>query len=361
MPGPASSTVTSTHLTSALLALLALLALPLLPLAAAASAPPGLHGHAGHAAAVVVCVLHQVDHDPFEAALVHADAPGLHGGIDVDLGRASRPGTTAPPCGRSPVSTERCTSSATRTSSRKMSTEPASARDISSRSATMRWKRRRSSLRSCRARWERGGRFVAVGLEHLDGGGQGGEGGAQLVAHVGVEARLALDALLQLVDHGVEREGEALEVGVGRLEVEPGVEVARGDGAGGPGDDGQRPQRAGAGEAAERNAENGGDAAGDEEGEGEHAQRVVEVGQVEDVEVVGVHGGDGDPDHDLGRALRGAVGLGGRGPVEDDVAQLVGDGGGGHAEGRVVGLGAVEEHRVGVGPRVDVAEQPTGT
>ena len=45
---------------------------------------------------------------------------------------------------------------------------------------------------------------------------------------------LAFDALLQLVDHGVEREGEALEVRVGGLYVEPGVEVPAGDGAGRP-------------------------------------------------------------------------------------------------------------------------------
>ncbi len=220
----------------------------------------------------------------------------------------------------------------------------------------MRWKRRRSSLSSCRARWERG-ELVPVGLEHLQGGGQGREGRAQLVAHVGVEARLALDPLLELVDHGVEREGEAFEVRVRRLNVEPGVEVARGNGARGARHDGQRPQRAGAGEAAERDAEHGGDAPGHEEGEREHAQRVVEVGQVEHVEVVGVDGGDRDPDHDLGRSLRGAVGLRGRRAAQDDLAQLVRNGGGGHGQGGVVGLGAVEEHGVRVRPRVDVGEE----
>ena len=44
------------------------------------------------------------------------------------------------------------------------------------------------------------------------------------MADVGVEPGLALDALLQLVDHGVERVGEALEVGVGGVGVEPRVE-----------------------------------------------------------------------------------------------------------------------------------------
>ena len=266
----------------------------------------------------------QVDHDPLEAPLVHADPPGLDGGVDLHLGGAplgrGRPcARTRPPPSAAPAR-RRCTSS------RKTSTEPASARDISSRSPTMRWKRRRSSLSSCRARCERGRQLVPVGLEHLDGGGQRGEGGAQLVAHVGVEAGLALDALLELVDHGVEGDGEALEVGVGRLGVEPGVELAAGDGARRPRHDGQRPQRARAGEAAERDAQHGGDDAGHEQGQREHAQRVVEVGQVEHLEVVGLHGGDRDADHDLGRALRGAVGLGGRRAVEDHLAQLVGDG-----------------------------------
>jgi hypothetical protein len=72
-----------------------------------------------------------------------------------------------------------------------------------------------------------------------------------------------------LVDHGVEGIGEPLEVGVGGLEVEPGVEVAPCDGAGGAGDNGQWAQRARAGEAAERNPEDGRDDPGDNEGEGE--------------------------------------------------------------------------------------------
>ncbi len=59
---------------------------------------------------------------------------------------------------RVPASTERCTSSETSTSSRKTSLEPASTRDISRRSLTMRWKRRRSSPRSASAWRERGGR-----------------------------------------------------------------------------------------------------------------------------------------------------------------------------------------------------------
>ena len=60
---------------------------------------------------------------------------------------------------RTPASTARSTSSLTLTSSRNTSAEPASARDISKRSPTMRWNRRRSSPNSWRARWARGGRL----------------------------------------------------------------------------------------------------------------------------------------------------------------------------------------------------------
>ena len=168
----------------------------------------------------------------------------------------------------------------------------------------MRWKRRRSSLRSCKARWERGGRLSRSASSTSSDGGQGGQGRAQLVADVGVEAGLALDALLQLVDHGVEGVGQPLEVGVGGVRVEPGVELAAGDGARRPRDVGQRTQRAHAGEAAEPGAEQGGDHAGDEEGQPEHPQRVVEVGEVEHLEVGGVDRGDGHADDDLGRPLR---------------------------------------------------------
>ena len=51
--------------------------------------------------------------------------------------------------------------------------------------------------------------------------------------------------------------------------------------------------------------EEGGDHAGDEEGQAEHAQRVVEVGQVEHLEVDGVDRGDRHADPDFGRARPG--------------------------------------------------------
>ena len=191
-----------------------------------------------------------------------------------------------------PATTERCTSSDTLTSSRKTSTEPASARDISRRSPTMRWNRCRSSLRSWRARCGARRQVLAVALEDLEGGGQRGQGRPQLVAHVGIEPRLALDALLQLVDHRVEGDGEPLEVGVGGVGVEAGVQLSARDGARRPRHVGQRPEGPHAGEAPERDTQDGGHDAGTEEGEAEHAERVVEVGQVEHLEVDGVHGRD---------------------------------------------------------------------
>ena len=221
----------------------------------------------------------------------------------------------------------------------------------------MRWKRLRSSLSSCSARWERGGSSSRSASSTSMAAARvvRGERSSWLTSELKRASRSIRScswstmALNERVKPS--RSGSAASRS-SRVSRSP-----RGDGAGGPRDDGQRSQRARAGEAAQRDAEHGGDAAGREEGEREHAQRVVEVGQVEDIEVVGVHRGDGDPDHDLGRALRGAERLRGRRTVEDDVAQLAGDGGGGDAEGGVVGLGAVEEHGVGVSPRVDVAEE----
>ena len=96
---------------------------------------------------------------------------------------------------------------------------------------------------------------VTVGLEHLEGGGERGQRGAELVTDVRVEPGLALDALLELVHHGVERVGQPLEVRVGGVGVEAGVELTAGDGPGSPRDVGQRAERAHAGEAPERDAE----------------------------------------------------------------------------------------------------------
>ena len=86
------------------------------------------------------------------------------------------------------------------------------------------------------------GEVGPAGVEHLDRGGEGGDRRAQLVADVGGEPGLAFDAGLHGVGHVVERVGEAVEVGVG-LGLEPRVEPAGGDLAGGVGDVAQRPHQ----------------------------------------------------------------------------------------------------------------------
>ena len=73
------------------------------------------------------------------------------------------------------------------------------------------------------------GELVAVALDHRDGGGQGGEGRPQLVAHVGGEPGLPLDAVLEVGGHPVERRGQLLEIGV-VAGIDAGVELAVGDG-----------------------------------------------------------------------------------------------------------------------------------
>ena len=51
-------------------------------------------------------------------------------------------------------------------------------------------------------------------LEHAQRGGQRGERGTQLVAHVRGEARLAFDALEEGVGHPVERGRQGRELGI---------------------------------------------------------------------------------------------------------------------------------------------------
>ena len=85
------------------------------------------------------------------------------------------------------------------------SVTPASRREISRRSSTI-WSNRRTWLMTTSsACCDRVGQVVAPGVEHLDRGRQRGERRAQLVADVGGEARLALDAALHGVGHVVER------------------------------------------------------------------------------------------------------------------------------------------------------------
>ena len=76
------------------------------------------------------------------------------------------------------------------------------------------------------------GQVGAAAVEHLHRGGERGDGGAQLVADVAGEARLAFEAGLHRVGHVVERAGQAVEVGV-VLRWHARVEPAGGDLAGG--------------------------------------------------------------------------------------------------------------------------------
>ncbi len=76
------------------------------------------------------------------------------------------------------------------------------------------------------------------------------------------------------------------QVGVLGRRAQPGVEVAPGDGDGGPRHGRERPQRASAGQPADQPAEHGRDEPAEHERQGEHVQGVVEVVQVEDREVL---------------------------------------------------------------------------
>ena len=148
---------------------------------------------------------------------------------------------------------------------------------------------------------------------------------------------------------------QALEVGVGGVGVEAGVELAARRWRPPP----ARRRPAGAASATlakrpERDAEERGHDAGHEEGEPEHAQRVVEVGEVEHLEVGGVDRGDGHADDDLGRALRSCGrSASPRCPPSTALRSSAGMDDGVDRQGRGVDLATVVEHRVGVGPGVD--------
>ena len=155
--------------------------------------------------------------------------------VGVELDRARRR--------RWSGSTAWITSSARWTSSSSRRTAPASKREISSRSSTSCWKRSTSATIGRAAAWARVGHLVAPVVQHLDRGGQGHQRRAQLVAHVGREAGVALDAVLEGLGHVVERRDERTSRSGSSLALEAGVEPAAGDGLGGRAD----ARRAGAG------------------------------------------------------------------------------------------------------------------
>ena len=84
------------------------------------------------------------------------------------------------------------------------------------------------------------------------------------MAHVGSEAGLTFDAALHGVGHVVERADEPVEVGVG-LGFEAGVEVPRGQLAGGAGHPRQGPEEPPAGVGPEGRGADGGDGRADEQ------------------------------------------------------------------------------------------------
>ncbi len=145
------------------------------------------------------------------------------------------------------------------------------------------------------------------------------------MADVGGEPLLSLDALLELVDHGVEGAGEADQVGVVDGSRQPGVELAAGDGHGRRRHTGQGAQGTSGGRAPDRRAEHGRDEPGGEEGQGEDSQGVAQVVQVEHLEVGDVDRRDRDADDELRVAVQ-LEGLGGRRSREHQVAQGVGEG-----------------------------------
>ncbi len=147
------------------------------------------------------------------------------------------------------------------------------------------------------------------------------------MADVRIEPGLALDAGLQLVHHRVEGAGQAHEVRICRLGLQPGVELAPGNGDRGAGYVGQRAQRSSTGESTQAEAEHGGHEAGDHQGQPDHPQGVAEVRQREHLEVRGIDGGNGHADHDLWLVAAGLrdVRLGGRIPGQDVIFQLGGE------------------------------------
>ena len=152
------------------------------------------------------------------------------------------------------------------------------------------------------------GELAAAAVDDLGGGGQGGDRGAQLVADVGGEAGLALDAGLDGVGHVVERVGQPVEVGVA-LAGDARVEVAGGDLPGGVGDPPQRSQQAPARPPPDAGGQQDRDGAADDEGQQDRAQRAFGRAELERLVVAGVDVGDADADADVvvvGRARSAA-------------------------------------------------------
>ena len=98
---------------------------------------------------------------------------------------------------------------------------------------------------------------VGIAEGELEQGALEREGGAQLVRGVGDELSLRLEGRLEAGEQSVDGGAELLELVVGPFEVEPAVEVAGGDVAGGLGDRAQRAQGAAGDHPAEPEREHG--------------------------------------------------------------------------------------------------------
>ena len=142
------------------------------------------------------------------------------------------------------------------------------------------------------------GQLAAAAVDDLGGGGQRGDRGAQLVADVGGEAGLALDAGLHGIGHVVERVGELVEVGIA-LARDPGVEVAGGDLTGGVGDPTQRSQQTPTRPPPDARRQRHRDQRADDQGQQDRPQRAPGGIERERLEVVGIDLGDVDADADV--------------------------------------------------------------
>ena len=147
------------------------------------------------------------------------------------------------------------------------------------------------------------GQLVAASVEHLHRGRERGDGGPQLVADVGREPCLTLDAILHGVGHVVEGGHQPVEVRV-LLGFQPGVEAAGGEVARGRGDAGQRPQHPTTGRPSDGGGEQRGHRAAEDQRAADHPQAARQLGQGEDLEVLGVELGEVHPDRQVRLAVQ---------------------------------------------------------
>ena len=142
------------------------------------------------------------------------------------------------------------------------------------------------------------GHVLALVVHHLDGRRQGHQRRAELVADVGGEPGVALDAVLEGLGHVVERRRDGTEVRV-LADLEPGVEQAVGECHGRRRHAGERAQGPAARPRPQSSAGQGGEQRRADEGHPEGFEGGLEVVEGDDLEVGRVDRGDGDPDDEL--------------------------------------------------------------